>query len=166
MVLEQGLFKMDRSFPSKILLFGEYSVIKNLTKALCIAYPFYEGRLSFPEKKKEVPDRELKAFFTYLKFLEQSGRSPVKMDLDSFETDIAQGMIFDSTIPRGFGVGSSGALTAAVYDRYVEREFRENNILKLKEIFSIFESHFHGTGSGLDPFGELFGKEHFHQWLW
>jgi mevalonate kinase len=29
-------------------------------------------------------------------------------------------MYFDSSIPQGYGVGSSGALVAAIYDRYAQ----------------------------------------------
>jgi mevalonate kinase len=29
-------------------------------------------------------------------------------------------MYFDSSIPQGYGVGSSGALVAAIYDKYAQ----------------------------------------------
>ena len=38
--------------------------------------------------------------------------------LDELKRDIDKGMYFDSSIPQGYGVGSSGALVAAVYDKY------------------------------------------------
>ena len=66
-------------------------------------------------------------------------------------------MYFDSTIPQGYGVGSSGALVAAFYDRYAENKFTilenltRDKILILKNIFSTMESYFHGKSSGLDP---------------
>ena len=122
--------------------------------------PFMKAVYPLAERKRFQTGNS-RPFFSYLKFLEQSGRPSVEIDLDSFNEDITKGMIFDSTIPRGFGVGSSGALTAAVYDRYVEKGSKETNILKLKEIFSVFESHFHGTGSGLDPLVSYLGKSIF-----
>ena len=66
-------------------------------------------------------------------------------------------MYFDSTIPQGYGVGSSGALVAAIYDRYANNKITvlENltreKLLQLKKIFSQMEAFFHGKSSGLDP---------------
>ena len=71
--------------------------------------------------------------------------------------DLSNGMYFDSTIPQGYGVGSSGALVAAFYDRYAINKFTvlenltRDKILHLKNIFSLMESFFHGKSSGLDP---------------
>ena len=54
-------------------------------------------------------------------------------------------------------MGSSGALVAAVYDRYAKDKITvlENltkiKLQKLKLIFSQMESFFHGKSSGLDP---------------
>ena len=39
-------------------------------------------------------------------------------DFDKLDSDLQNGMYFDSSIPQGYGVGSSGALVAAFYDRY------------------------------------------------
>ena len=36
--------------------------------------------------------------------------------------DIEAGMYFDSSIPQGYGVGSSGALVAAIYDKYTKNK--------------------------------------------
>jgi len=66
-------------------------------------------------------------------------------------------MYFDSTIPQGYGVGSSGALVAAIYDRYAQNKITvlenltKEKILVLKHVFSEMESYFHGKSSGLDP---------------
>jgi mevalonate kinase len=66
-------------------------------------------------------------------------------------------MYFDSSIPMGYGVGSSGAIVAAIYDRYADEKvsvlgsLTRDKLLTLKGQFAIMESHFHGTSSGLDP---------------
>ena len=71
--------------------------------------------------------------------------------------DISKGMFFDSSIPQGYGVGSSGALVAAVYDKYafdkitVLENLTKEKLLHLKAVFSLMESFFHGKSSGLDP---------------
>ena len=50
-------------------------------------------------------------------------------------------------------MGSSGALVAAVFDNYstLSRERALDDIDRLKFVFSIMESHFHGASSGIDP---------------
>ena len=67
-------------------------------------------------------------------------------------------LYFDSSIPQGFGIGSSGAIVAATYDKYCNKNKIVSNknilnekILELKVIFSALESFYHGTSSGLDP---------------
>jgi len=69
----------------------------------------------------------------------------------------ATSLYFDSSIPQGYGVGSSGALVAAIYDTYAidkieaTETLTRDKLLRLKEIFSLMESFFHGKSSGLDP---------------
>jgi mevalonate kinase len=66
-------------------------------------------------------------------------------------------MYFQSSIPQGFGVGSSGALVAAVYGKYTNNKItiddapNKETILELKSILATLESHFHGSSSGVDP---------------
>ena len=78
-------------------------------------------------------------------------------DSGALQNDVDAGMYFDSSIPQGYGVGSSGALVAAIYDKYasdkitVLENLTREKLLKLKTIFSEMESFFHGKSSGLDP---------------
>lgn len=140
----------DKKFYSKIILFGEYSVIQN-SQALLIPYSLFEGKLTFRRDNTSVIDPELKAFSLYLKQLMDSGQLNFQFDQSSFEFDISQGLFFDSTIPQGYGVGSSGALVAAIFDRYEQEDHSSLDIKRLKNIFSQMESHFHGSSSGVDP---------------
>ena len=146
-------------FYSKILLFGEYGIIRD-SKGLSIPYNFYNGAL----KKEESPSAEaiksnanLKRFVTYLETLQSEQPSLVTFDLATLNSDVATGMYFDSSIPQGYGVGSSGALVAAIYDKYaynkitVLENLTREKLLQLKNIFSQMESFFHGKSSGLDP---------------
>lgn len=121
---------------------------------LAINYPLFEGRLNFQDSKKVRVDGELRAFWQYIKSLQTKGSLINEFDLASFEFDIGQGLYFESTIPQGFGVGSSGALCASVFDRYGKEQsfdLTKDGIARLKEIFSQLESHFHGSSSGVDP---------------
>ncbi|MDD4973514.1 MAG: mevalonate kinase [Bacteriovorax sp.] len=140
----------DKKFYSKIILFGEYSVIQN-SMALLIPYSLFEGKLTFRRDNTSVIDPELKAFSLYLKQLLDSSQLNFQFDQSSFEFDISQGLFFDSTIPQGYGVGSSGALVAAIFARYEQENPSILDIKRLKNIFSQLESHFHGSSSGVDP---------------
>ena len=143
-------------FYSKILLFGEYGIIKD-SKGLSIPYNFYNGALKTDGLQSEVAiksNNNLKRFVEHLKTI-NSGL--VTFDLVSLEHDVQAGLYFDSSIPQGYGVGSSGALVAAIYDKYAQHKITvlENltreKLLTLKSIFSEMESFFHGKSSGLDP---------------
>jgi mevalonate kinase len=146
-------------FYSKILLFGEYGIIRD-SKGLSIPYNFYNGAL----KRDENPSAEaiasnasLKRFAEYLEALQNDQVDLVHFDLASLKSDIETGMYFDSSIPQGYGVGSSGALVAAIYDKYAQdkitvlENLTREKLLQLKTIFSQMESFFHGKSSGLDP---------------
>ena len=143
-------------FYAKILLFGEYGIIKD-SKGLAIPYNSYQGGLKISENltnEAGESNKNLRRFHIYLANLEVD---LVHFRLDEFKADIDRGMYFDSSIPQGYGVGSSGALVAAIYDKYVDdkitvlESLTREKLLKLKAIFSLMESFFHGKSSGLDP---------------
>ncbi len=143
-------------FYAKILLFGEYGIIKE-SKGLAIPFNSYKGALKDAKnltgeaKKSNI---NLTKFYTYLVSLDTD---LVAFDFQELKKDIDAGMYFDSSIPQGYGVGSSGALVASIYDKYaadkitVLENLTRDKLLKLKAIFSLMECFFHGKSSGLDP---------------
>ena len=143
-------------FYSKILLFGEYGIIKD-SKGLSIPYNFYNGALKMDEHPTLEAIKSNKNLKKFVNFLETINIDIVAFDKDKLKQDIESGMYFDSSIPQGYGVGSSGAIVAAFYDKYAQNKITvlENltreKLLKLKTIFSEMESYFHGKSSGLDP---------------
>lgn len=146
-------------FYSKILLFGEYGIIKD-SKGLSIPYNFYNGALKVDENPTDEAvksNASLKRFVDYLEQLQKDQPELVTFNLELLKADVNRGMYFDSSIPQGYGVGSSGALVAAIYDKYandkitVLENLTREKLLQLKGIFSQMESFFHGKSSGLDP---------------
>ncbi|WP_405268922.1 mevalonate kinase [Cellulophaga sp. Ld12] len=146
-------------FYSKILLFGEYGIIKD-SKGLSIPYNFFKGALKSDDNLSEEAKKSnesLERFAAYLEELAIDNPELVAFDISLLKKDVAQGMYFDSSIPQGYGVGSSGALVAAIYDKYafdkitVLENLTREKLLTLKTIFGKMESFFHGKSSGLDP---------------
>ncbi len=146
-------------FYSKILLFGEYGIIKD-SKGLSIPYNFYNGALKIDAHHTVATAKSnqgLKRFFTYLEQLQKEQPSLISFNILALKEDVDNGLYFDSSIPQGYGVGSSGALVAAIYDKYatekitVLENLTREKLLELKSIFAAMESFFHGKSSGLDP---------------
>ena len=143
-------------FYSKILLFGEYGIIKN-SKGLSIPYNFFKGGLKLGDFKNEIVKESNRNLINFKNYLKNIDSSIVEFDFIKLENDLKDGMFFDSSIPQGYGVGSSGALVATLYDRYalnkitVLENLTKPKILNLKNVFSKMESFFHGKSSGLDP---------------
>ncbi len=150
-------------FYGKVLLFGEYSILFN-SKGLTIPYSHFTGQLSFINDDKYTDfdfavqsNKQLKEFLGYMLELEAKAEMPCNMDFKSLASDIENGLYFESNIPQGYGIGSSGALVASIYNRYCTNKIEANesisgsDISRLREIFSILESLFHGQSSGIDP---------------
>lgn len=143
-------------FHAKILLFGEYGIIEN-AQGLSVPYPFYKGQLKFSELKTDFEkesNHSLKKYAEYLRNLEYP--EGFGLNLSQFFDDIENGLFFDSDIPQGYGVGSSGALVAAIFGRYSTERLETKNLTKsqlkdLKAFLGEMESFFHGKSSGIDP---------------
>jgi len=143
-------------FYAKILLFGEYGIIKD-SKGLAIPYNSYQGALKKADVLTEDVKKSNKKLQNFYEYLVNSNQELVSLRLQDLKADLEEGMYFDSSIPQGYGVGSSGALVASIYDKYandkitVLENLTREKLLKLKQIFSFMESYFHGKSSGLDP---------------
>jgi mevalonate kinase len=131
-----------KSYPAKILLFGEYVVLQG-GNALAIPHP------RFAMQKSKKPEPNNKEFYT--KFHEFISSKSIFRDRihPAFKNEIGKGLNFDSNIPVGYGLGSSGALVAAIYDNYIEDpaiDFKE-----LQSELAMMECFFHEKSSGIDP---------------
>ena len=130
-------------FYSKILLFGEYGIIKD-SKGLSIPYNFFKGALktgSQPTEASRKSNQGLKQFARYLEKMQEEDPDLVTFDLDALNRDIEEGMYFDSSIPQGYGIGSSGALVAAVYHKYAYEKITVlENVASIKSASPLYRN--------------------------
>lgn len=123
-------------FYSKLLLFGEYTIIDGGT-ALSMPLKHFYGQWA-----KSASKSTLSTFFKHLLTLEGFDKALIK-------TAIAENWVFESSIPQGSGLGSSGALTAAAYNAFCINKKNDNS--EVRRSLANIESFFHGRSSGLDP---------------
>ncbi len=135
-------------YPAKLLLFGEHLLLLG-APAVAVPVPAFGGRWAWQDRPAAASN--LMAFLDSL-----VADAAQVIDTDHFRQDIAGGIFFDSNIPRGYGLGSSGTLCAAVYDRYGRNKTKE--LSALKAIFAGMESFFHGHSSGIDPLTSYLGQ--------
>ena len=145
------------SFPSKILLFGEYSILLD-SHALAIPFNKFSGEWAFLENESgQSPQYACRSQISLLRFLEylkqpDSARKLVHFpDIELFESDLQKGLYFRSDIPEGSGFGSSGAVTAAVMKRYSTPVPGTTSMPEVRNDLALLESYFHGKSSGIDP---------------
>ena len=143
-------------FYAKILLFGEYGIIED-SQGLTLPYSFYKGTLKFSELESDFEKKSNDSLLKYSEYLKDLQLPEIfQLNISKFKKDIKKGLFFDSNIPQGYGVGSSGALVAAIFEKYSVKNYEPEQVSKdelknLRTIFGQMESYFHGKSSGIDP---------------
>jgi mevalonate kinase len=141
---------MLKIYPGKILLFGEYSLLFG-SKGLVLPYESYQGHWDFQQLQSIVPDQDLEKFYHF----SSKKISTIQFNWSLFKQDIDKGLVFSSTIPKGEGLGSSGALIAAFYDRYAlnntKVEVHGIDLNSVRADLAQLESFHHQKSSGIDP---------------
>ena len=144
------MIDIAKPYNSKLLLLGEYITIKG-GQALAVPFPSYGGHWAFQE---HLPELSLFPFFEYLENLQNRGVLFCQLDLPNLKKALNEQLYFQSNIPIGYGLGSSAALCAAVYDTFCLDKIEADQLDKwkdLKKILGQMESFFHGSSSGTDP---------------
>ena len=138
------------------MLFGEYSVLYG-SSALAIPFSEFLGRLKFDKNPNSIVLANQKKLGAFLQFLK--GKNISFLDILRFEEDLLNGLYFESTIPQNYGLGSSGALVASVFEEYnLLPEFTTNRLGELKTYLAQLESFYHGNSSGIDPLVSFLNK--------
>lgn len=147
---------MRERYYSKVILFGEYSMIFDST-ALMIPLKKFSAQWRFAShllaQGAAASNASLQRFVDYLSTLDETKNL---IDLERFNHNLHYNLFLDSNVPSGYGLGSSGTLVAAVYDGYAKQ--KTDDLLALKTLFGKMESYFHGSSSGIDPLQCFLGK--------
>ncbi len=141
-------------------MFGEYSVVKGGV-GLALPLELYYGK--FKDHKEDWKLDESLLLNDFLKYLRSSGILSKVLDIKSFESDLKNGLYFDSNIAIGHGIGSSGALCAGLYYRYAydferKEQYTNDELKYLLDMMALMESFYHGASSGLDCLISLINK--------
>lgn len=144
----------SRSYPGKVLLFGEYTILTG-SRALAIPVSQWNGRFEYANDSSHDP--HLIGLAKYL-----ASQQNVELDHVRFMGDVKRGLRFNSNIPRGFGLGSSAALSAAVLDSYGDNSGQVSTETLVQKLAAI-EDHFHGQSSGMDPLVSYLDKPILHE---
>lgn len=147
----------SRSFSAKLLLFGEYSILFD-SKAIVLPLKEFSGHLAINDKFNATQlgsHRELWWLYSYC-----LNNKIYELNLDDMKKDLQKGLCFESNIPQGAGIGSSGALVAAVFWQYAHSNFLRDIVVNknyslARKILARIESHFHEQSSGVDPLSSL-----------
>ena len=113
----------------------------------------FSGSWKYASEDIEEKQMNLPTFANHLEELINIDQLLCDLDVERFRDELNKGLFFKSNIPTGYGVGSSGALCAAVYDTFCDNRLEKVsvNFITLKKIFAQLESFFHGSSSGTDP---------------
>lgn len=154
-------------YNSKILLFGEYSLLYD-SMALTMPYENYSGTWSVAKDKQHpLVQYSNNCLMKLAYFLADHIDYNFEIKSQEFLKDLENGLYYESNIPQGYGLGSSGSVVAAVFSRYVKVRNNLNDVLnnlsadkmdKLRNSLGKVESFFHGSSSGIDPLSILLNK--------
>lgn len=133
-------------FPAKLLLFGEYTVLRG-GAALAIPLQQFGGKWCYDKNALE----KQYSLYDFCEYLKNDRLFPAFFAKKAafLQSQLSEGLYFDANIPRGYGAGSSGAVTAAVF--FALGGDATMPLTTLKNLLGRMESFFHGASSGLDP---------------
>ncbi|MCL3779817.1 mevalonate kinase [Prolixibacteraceae bacterium JC049] len=138
----------NRTYSAKLLLFGEYGLLYN-SMGLAVPYPRFSGQFSYEAKSSQQQKSSQESLWKLFQYLQNNSQAFINTKL--FEQDLKNGLWFQSSIPQKYGLGSSGALVAAIYDQYVRSDLKQTDYKLIKSQLADIESFFHGKSSGIDP---------------
>lgn len=142
---------MSSVYPSKLLLLGEYTIIQ---QSAALAIPYYKYRTFWSDAQLPIsfevslPKAQCQEGLWAI-YKELEAKKIDTLLLPQLKKDLEEGLWLVSNSPIGYGLGSSGAVCAALYDRYGIGEAMNQTLLQ--KTLAELECSFHGKSSGIDP---------------
>lgn len=146
---------LQKKYHAKLMLAGEYGVILG-SEAITVPLEKFHARLA---RRKNAPAgaeeqvtasvTSIRDLITYIQSLPTNSFYAVP-DQGKLDELLKSGYYIESTIPRGYGIGSSGAVSALLYDQFFTGT-AGLNLMQVRKDLSTIESFFHGKSSGVDP---------------
>ncbi len=152
----------EKSYFGKLILAGEYGVVAG-GAALSVPLPRFSAQLAhisdIPEPEKKAAARSVSSLRNLLIYISALPRNSfyAEPDIQGLDKLIKNGYFVRSSIPHGYGVGSSGAVSALIYDQFFHKE-TGMDLLKYRKDLATIESCFHGKSSGVDALTSFTGK--------
>ncbi len=151
---------LEKIYNAKLMLAGEYGVIAG-SEAITVPLKIYAARLAV---RDENTDKEtvngsvagLRKLLSYIASLPTNSFF-AKPDEHRLNELLKQDYYIHSTIPHGYGIGSSGAVSALIYDQFFCGHDKLNMQQQRKDLATL-ESCFHGKSSGVDAMTCFTGK--------
>lgn len=151
---------LEKKYAAKLMLAGEYGVVVG-SEAITVPLEIFHARLSdhhadTDEKRFYASVESLRNMVSYIQSLPKNSffATPRIPDLIHM---IKKDFYIESTIPEGYGVGSSGAVSALIYDQFFEGH-EELSLEEQHKDLATLESCFHGKSSGVDAMTCFSGK--------
>lgn len=141
---------------AKVILFGEYALLRG-GSALAMPLTAFKGRLSMMDVSESFAIESNQNLYKYTSWIKEQPNLHPYIQLFELEQDLKKGMWFNSSIPFNSGLGSSGAVVAALLRQYGNAVLLDKSLQELKSVLSNFEGYFHGTSSGIDPLISFLG---------
>lgn len=145
---------LEKKYHAKLMLAGEYGVISG-GEALTVPLINFGAKLArTPGVNTPFNDRiaasvdSIRNLVTYINALPRNSFFAAP-DTKAIEGLLKKGYYIESDIPEGYGIGSSGAVSALIYDQF----FSSNEALTMQQQqrdLAALESCFHGRSSGVD----------------
>ncbi|HCK21524.1 MAG TPA: hypothetical protein DHW15_05015 [Bacteroidetes bacterium] len=144
----------SNKYPAKLILFGEYGVLKG---GIGLALPYHACHAWWSDKTPHgtsaVPGDIMRKL---QQWCAEKPELNAFIDVAAFLQALNKGEELVTDIPMGYGLGSSGAVVAAIYDRFKKKTVADLDLLK--QLLGGMESVFHGKSSGLDPLVSYLNK--------
>ena len=145
-------------YPAKLLVLGEHTVVHG-GQAYAVPLERFGAEIRLLDAAPGTaptagPQLDFVAWAAFAKTHRDARR---RLDVPRWQRE-APRLQVRSDIPAGYGLGSSGALTAAIAQRYSREALQHGDVQQFKPLAQALEDYFHGSSSGLDPLVSLTGR--------